>query len=99
MQFITTVLALAGCASAASLPRAASLGSWFVQVTVDENNGVYLVAPFTSEEFPSGRLNACVDHPNDSPPFHGCDQLDFDFSYDGECKLGEIEGWWGGMLM
>jgi hypothetical protein len=87
MQFITTVLALATCASAVALPRDASLGSWFVQVTVDENNGVYLVAPFTSEEFPSGRLNACFDHPNDSPPFHGCDQLDFDFSYDGECRL------------
>jgi hypothetical protein len=87
MQFFTAILALAGSASAAALLPRSPMGSWHVQVTVDPDNSLYVTAPFHSDAYPDGLRNACVEDPNTTPPFHNCDHVEFDFSWDGKSKL------------
>lgn len=82
MQFATTILALAAVSSAAVLPRS-PLGSWYAQVTVSPDHSVYLTAKYTSDAYPDGLRNACVDNPFANPPVHRCDHVEFDFTYDG----------------
>jgi hypothetical protein len=87
MQFIATVLALAATSSAAVLPRSEH-GSWAAQVTVSPDHSIYVTALFTSDAYPEGLMNACVENPFSNPPVpHRCDHAEFDFSYDGQCKI------------
>jgi hypothetical protein len=85
MLFFTTILALAATSSAAVLPRS-PLGSWHVEVTVNPNHSVYLTAKYTSDAYPDGLRNACIDSPFENPPYHRCDHAEFDFVLDGQCK-------------
>jgi hypothetical protein len=87
MQFSTIVLALAASASAAVIPRDNALGQWHVQITVNQDQQVYLTAKFSSDAYPEGLRNACIDEPTSTPPYHRCDHLEFDFAYDGNCTL------------
>jgi hypothetical protein len=87
MQFITTLLALAATSSAAVLPRS-NQGSWFAQVTVNPDHTVYVNAKFTSDAYPEGLRNSCVENAFSDPPYpRRCDHLEFDYSYDGQCKI------------
>jgi hypothetical protein len=86
MQFSAIVLALAASASAAVIPRDNALGQWIVQITVNQEQQVYLTAKFSSDAYPDGLRNACIDEPTSTPPYHRCDHLEFDFAYDGNCK-------------
>ncbi|KAI4637716.1 hypothetical protein J4E83_000533 [Alternaria metachromatica] len=82
MQFTTALLALvASTASAAVLPRD-NQGQWNVEITVGPDVGqIYLHAEFSNDQYTELR-NTCVEAQD--PYLHGCDQLTFDFTYDGK---------------
>ncbi|KAI4945451.1 hypothetical protein J4E86_009338 [Alternaria arbusti] len=86
MQFTTALLALvASTASAAVLPRD-NQGEWNVEITLGPDVGqIYLHAEFTNDQYAGddGKLrNTCVEAQD--PYLHGCDQLTFDFTYNGK---------------
>jgi hypothetical protein len=88
MQFSTALLAFAASASAAVLPRTSTYGSWSVAMNVNTEHTIYISATFTSDAYPDGLRNACVENPFATPPVvKRCDHLAFTYSYDGQSKL------------
>jgi hypothetical protein len=85
MQFSATLLAFAASASAAVLPRTSPYGSWNVALEVNTEHNFFISATFTSDAYPDGLRNACVENPFATPPFaKRCDHLQFTYSYDGQ---------------
>jgi hypothetical protein len=89
MRFSTTsVLALAAGASASAVIPRSPYGQWEVQVTVSEDRSTYVTAFFTSDSYPEGLRNACVENPYADPPLpKRCDHAATTFDYDGESKF------------
>jgi hypothetical protein len=88
MRFSTaSIIALAAGASATVIPRS-PYGQWYVEVTVSPDHSNYVTAKFTSDSYPDGLRNACVDNPFSDPPVpKRCDHAETTYSYDGQSKF------------
>jgi hypothetical protein len=88
MRFSTaSIVALTAGASASVIPRS-PYGQWYVEVTVSPDHSNYVTAKFTSDSYPDGLRNACVDNPFSDPPVpKRCDHVETTYNYDGQSKF------------